>query len=431
MKSGARTFAALLFVVAGLAASIALPAGADTVTSVTRVWVEPDGGYRFIDAAIEAARSSIDLSMYELSDPTIEADLVAAARRGVDVRVILNADYDGKSANESAMAVLRAGSVHVIWAPPDQIYHAKYLVVDNSDAYIGTGNFVRSDYDSTRDFWVSVTQRAQVSAVVATFDSNYAGGVTTRQANGLVWSPGSSSPLIRLISSARRSLLVENEEMDSTPIEDALATDARRGVVVEVAMTEDSEWTAALERLASAGVHVRLLSSSQVYVHAKIICADCASSAGAVFIGSENFSTSSLDYNRELGVITSTRAVVNAVRSAAASDFAHGSALRAPPSGAPVSSSGGVTITSLIASIAPGGYESLAAATPRPGQDCTLTVVLPSGYTSGASGLGEATTNAQGRVSWNWRIGTSTDPGTASLRVSCATGNTNATFTIT
>ncbi len=398
-------------------------------SAISQVWTEPESGYGFIDAAIERAHTSIDLSMYELSDPIVEADLVARARAGVDVRVILNSAYYGASENANAAATLRAGSVHVVWAPSDQIFHAKYLVVDNATAYIGTGNFVPADYGSTRDFWVSDTRRSDVSAIVATFDSDFVGRSVNHQAGGLVWSPGSTGALITLIDSARHSVLVENEEMDSTPIEGALMSAAHRGVDVEVAMTEDSEWTSALDRLASSGVRVRLLSESQVYVHAKVICVDCVGDAGTVFLGSENFSTSSLSYNRELGVITTSGAAVGAVRRAFDADFAAGTPLHAP-STAPVTSSGAVTITSIVSSISPGSYETLSAHASRANESCSLSVVLPSGYTSEASGLGRAPTNAAGNVTWNWRIGTSTDPGTARATVACATGTAVRTFTI-
>ena len=113
------------------------------------------------------------------------------------------------------------------------------------------------------------------------FDGDFAGnGAAPRQAAGLVWSPGSTATLASLIGSARHSLLVENEEMDSPAIESALEGAARRGVSVDVVMTEDPSWTSALERLASSGVHVRLLNDSQIYIHAKVICADCTASAG-------------------------------------------------------------------------------------------------------------------------------------------------------
>src|ERR1700722_1652805 len=44
---------------------------------VATVWTEPEAGYGFLDPAINGAHRSIDVSMYELSDPVIEHDLVA------------------------------------------------------------------------------------------------------------------------------------------------------------------------------------------------------------------------------------------------------------------------------------------------------------------------------------------------------------------
>lgn len=401
-------------------------------SAVSKIWVEPASGYGFIESAIQHARSSIDLSMYELSDPVIEQDLINEANDGVDVRVILNAAYDGASENATAAALLRAGSVHVIWAPSDQIFHAKYLVVDGTSSYIGTGNFVPSDYSSTRDFWVLDTQHAVVAAIVTTFDADFAGdGSTSRQAGGLVWSPRSTTALTTLIDSARRTLLVENEEMDSAPIEDALISAVKRGVTVEVVMSENPQWTTALDRLARAGVRVRVLSASQIYIHAKVICVDCASDSGTVFIGSENFSTSSLVYDRELGVVTSTLSAVHAVRDAVDSDYVTGRPTATTTTG-PVASPGhGVTIVSLIAAIAPGGDENLSAHSITARDSCSLSVVLPSGYSSESSGLGHETANAEGDVTWEWKIGTSTDPGTAKATVACSAGTATRAFSIT
>ena len=110
--------------------------------------------------------------------------------------------------------------------------------------------------------------------------------------------PRVSVRLIALIESAAHSVVVENEEMDSTAIEDALEADAHRGVSVTVVMISDSEWDSAFSQLQSAGVHVELYpdTSSALYIHAKVIDVDSAK----VFLGSENLSTASLDYNREL-----------------------------------------------------------------------------------------------------------------------------------
>ncbi len=326
-RAAARRILATLALVSSLAAPLLLTSRADGASSspVQSVWTEPHAGYGFLDAAIDAARRSIDVSMYELSDQTIEHDLVAKARDGVVVRVLLNSDYDGREENAAAASLLRAGSVHVAWAPAGTIFHAKYVVIDGRTAFIGTGNFVAYDYRSTRDFWVQDSNRSDVAAIAGTFDADFANrGAAPRASGGLIWSPGSTGALVGLIDSARTSLLVENEEMDSPAIEQALAGDARRGVDVKVVMTSSSEWSSALNTLARQGVHVSLLGSSQVYIHAKVICVDCSASAGTVFIGSENFSTSSLSYNRELGVVTSSLNAVRAVEAAVNSDYALG-----------------------------------------------------------------------------------------------------------
>jgi phosphatidylserine/phosphatidylglycerophosphate/cardiolipin synthase-like enzyme len=281
---------------------------------LSAVYVEPAAGYGFFSSAISSARHEIDLSMYELRDPAIEAQLVRQAQRGVRVRVLLNAAYYGRSENVSAASVLSRGGVHVSWAPQGQIFHAKYLVIDHARVYIGTGNLVNFDYSSTRDFWVLDSVPGDVAAVETTF-SDDVNAVSRAPAShgGLVWSPGSASTLEALISGARHTLSVENEEMENDGIEAALDAAAARGVHVSVVMTDSTSYVSELTALVHHGVHVTLLSSSRVYIHAKVLCADCSTTSGTAFVGSENFSTSSLDYNRELGVITHSVVVIGAV----------------------------------------------------------------------------------------------------------------------
>jgi phosphatidylserine/phosphatidylglycerophosphate/cardiolipin synthase-like enzyme len=85
---------------------------------------EPQAGLGQVDKLINGARSSIDLTMYELNDTTAEGDLAAAAERGVHVRVILDAHLE-MSRNTAAYDYLKAHKVHVAWAPSATTYHQK------------------------------------------------------------------------------------------------------------------------------------------------------------------------------------------------------------------------------------------------------------------------------------------------------------------
>jgi cardiolipin synthase A/B len=108
--------------------------------------------------------------------------------------------------------------------------------------------------------------------------------------------------------------------MSNRGIVSALEAAARRGVLVEVIMTDTGRYGSELSALSSAGVKVRTYPNdpSVLYIHAKAMVAD----GTTAFVGSENFTTSSLQYNRELGLITSDASVVNGLASVMSKDFA-------------------------------------------------------------------------------------------------------------
>ena len=293
--------------------------------AAVRVLVEPHDGIGPIYRLISKARSSIDLTMYELIDPQAEADLAAAARRGVDVRVLLDQHLE-KSRNTAAYRYLTARKVHVHWAPAGTTYHQKTLTIDNRTSAIMTLNLVQSDYSGTRDFAVIDTHRADVRAIVTTFDADFAGRhITPPDATDLVWSPtNAESSILSVIRGARHTLAIEDEEMNDPAVTSALAAAARRGVRVTITMTADSEWDGAFSELTRAGARIRLYpdSSSALYIHAKAIVADAGRSGQEVLVGSQNFSVASLGYNRELSIRTRYRPAVAAIGRTLAHDFA-------------------------------------------------------------------------------------------------------------
>jgi cardiolipin synthase A/B len=308
-----------------------------------RLLTEPGSGIGPIYKLITGARHSVDLTMYELADPTAEADLAADAARHVDVRVLLDRHLE-KSRNTSAYNYLNAHGVHVRWAPAGTTYHQKTLTVDNATTVVMTLNLVASDYSGTRDFAVIDTGRADVAAIVATFNADFAGhAVTPPDGADLVWSPtNAQASVLSVINGAKHTLAVEDEEMDDPAVTAALAAAARRGVHVTITMTADSEWDGAFTELARAGAHVRLYrdDSSALYIHAKAIVADAGRSGQRVLVGSQNFSVASLDYNRELGILTSNPGIVAAIAATLARDYA-GAASYSPPGGGGGSGSGG------------------------------------------------------------------------------------------
>jgi cardiolipin synthase len=286
------------------------------------VYTEPQAGLGPVYSSILSARHVLDMTMYELDDPRAERDLAADASRGVDVRVLVDEAYAGGQENRQAARVLAQARVHVEWGPSSVIVHQKTIVVDNSAALIMTGNLTSRYYATTADFVVEDRRPVDVANIVRAFNDDWAGDLVDSpyragvrgQEGDLVFSPGSESALVGLISSARKSVETSSEEMRSGAIEQALAADARRGVDVEVLMTQGPAWAGAFDYLAREGVHIRLYPSSanSLYIHAKVAVVDGAD----VYVGSINYSTSSMVYNRELGIVTTNPSVLAPVAKA-------------------------------------------------------------------------------------------------------------------
>ena len=285
--------------------------------------VEPDQGLGQIDRDIAAARHSVDMTMYELDDTTIEAELVADRRRGVAVRVLLNGGYygGGFSENDDATSYLRANGVAVRTSSASfALTHQKTITIDDRTSLVMTLNLTSRYYTTSRDFAVLDTQPADVAAIEQVFDADWSHTPITPSAGSgdLVWSPGAESEQIALIESARSSVDVENEEMDDDYITSALCDVARRRVKVSVVMTYDESWREAFAQLTGCGVQVRTYAEdAPLYIHAKEILVD----GREAFVGSQNFSETTLRDNRELGIVTSDPPIVGELGRTFASDF--------------------------------------------------------------------------------------------------------------
>ena len=76
-----------------------------------------------------------------------------------------------------------------------------------------------------------------------------------------------------------------------------------------------------------------------------------------------------------------------------------------------------VKVVSLTSPVSPGSQATLTVQTDQKAT-CTPAVQYKSGK-SGAQGLSKKTANAQGQVSWTWKVGSSTAPGTWPVSVRC------------
>lgn len=274
---------------------------AGTVSS--GVYVEPMAGVSPVTAVINSARQSVDLNVYYLSSRPVLDALRSAVQRGVQVRVILDQKPYGI---HNDLVIREANNVQATgaalhWAPMRferrAFDHAKY-VCSESSCEIGTANFDPSAFSRNREYLAVTQDPAVVANARAVFEADWNGhkaGDGPRR--HLVLSPGAQPSLLWLIRQPG-PVDIETEELGNA--RDILEALAQRGASVRLILPDSI--SAANRRnaqgLAQRGVQIRLMPRRIAYMHAKIIL-----TPQAAFLGSQNFSDTSLERNREMGLL--------------------------------------------------------------------------------------------------------------------------------
>ena len=155
MKKFAMVAAAILVLIgtAALVVSLGLVAEKDSPTTpvpatseqhppapsaIEGVYVLPDDGAAPLIEELDAARSSISIEIYLLTDDDVLAALFHARDRGVTVRVLLEKDpYGGSNQQPQVFDTLTEGDIQVRWNTAAQRFsHVKLIVIDRRVALV-------------------------------------------------------------------------------------------------------------------------------------------------------------------------------------------------------------------------------------------------------------------------------------------------------
>ena len=124
-------------------------------------------------AMIQSASTSLDVYNEEMVDPRIITALEQAAARGVDVRLDMTYDTSWKA----ALQTLAAAGVNVrTYASTAKLYiHAKVIVADGSEAFVGSENFSAQSLDANRELGVLIKRADILTSLESTFGQDWAG----------------------------------------------------------------------------------------------------------------------------------------------------------------------------------------------------------------------------------------------------------------
>ncbi|MCE1248418.1 MAG: phospholipase D-like domain-containing protein [Firmicutes bacterium] len=299
-------------------------ARADSTLAVHTLIVEPDDGKAQVLEGINQAKQSIRLTIYEIGDPDILDALKSAAQRGVEVKIIFNYHSFSEAQRGKILDIMRSlESKGVKTKVADRRFahtHQKSFVFDDKKAIIMSFNLQSNYFTNTRDFGIITLSSQEIDEITKVFEADWLYSDITPSEEDLVWSPvNSNEKLIDLIRSAKKTIEIYNEEVADKEILDELIKAAQTGVEIRFISAQLIGYDGrdgniyGRKKLNDNGVKAKY--GDFLYIHAKMILVDYGTENARVFVGSENFSYTSLQKNRELGIIVEENNILDRLHS--------------------------------------------------------------------------------------------------------------------
>lgn len=298
-------------------------AGAKTNLSV---FIQPVAKEKPITDAISQAKKEVLVEVYLLSDNEILESLERAYERGVVIKVMVEEHpFGGGNINKvSAERLQKAGIQFKFTNPTFALTHQKSIIVDNNTLFVLNQNLTESAFRRNREFDIVDTNPGHVEEAVKIFEADWDRTRYNPTQEDLIVSPVNSRDKLKaLLMSAKQKIDIEMEVIQDDEIVEILS-EKSQSVPVRIIIPDLKKLSSNKEdvsKLLKAGVQVKTLSNP--YMHAKLITVDEAKG----YAGSINFTSASMDLNRELGILFSQDDVVFDVQKVFNDDWQNASEL--------------------------------------------------------------------------------------------------------
>jgi cardiolipin synthase len=271
--------------------------------------VQPADGLKPTLAAVQAARTSLDLIIFRFDVKPLERAIEAAVERGVAVRALIAHTNRGgeKGLRQLELRMLEAG-VTVSRTADDLVrYHGKLMLVDREELHVCGFNYTARDMKS-RSFGIITRERRTVQDAARLFDADARREEFEPESDGLVVSPENArEQLATFIKRAKKQLVIWDPKLTDPQMIRLIHERVRAGADVRI-----------LGKIGKRGGDLRVQKLEGDRLHVRGMVRD----GEAAFVGSQSLRALELDGRREVGLIVRDASVVKLMLSVFAEDWA-------------------------------------------------------------------------------------------------------------
>lgn len=251
--------------------------------------VQPSEGAGPLISAMRKAKKSIEIAIFRFDQRAIEAELQAAAARGVKVTVLIASVNRGgvESLRQLELRCLAAGLT--VGRTNDDLarYHDKFFIIDRRTLYVLSFNFTHLDIERSRGFGITTRNSQWLQQAISLFEADRCRTKFRPRSNCFVVSPCNARKAIgSFLRRARKQLLIYDPKISDREMLGILRERSKAGVEVHV-----------IGRI--AGEFSFDSKKPPIRLHTRTIIRD----RHQAFVGSQSLRRLELDSRRELGLI--------------------------------------------------------------------------------------------------------------------------------
>ena len=255
-----------------------------------------------IVSKINLADKRVYIEVYIFTEKRIKSAIKNAHERWVDVRIILEKNpYLAPRLNDSLYSEIEKTWIDIVWSDSRDyaLNHSKLMIIDD-EVIISTWNISYSTFAYNKDFFIVTDDRIIRENMLYVFENDFLGRKISPYEPNIVLSPVyARDKFTALFEAAQSSIQMYFQYFQDVDLESVFLDKIDDWVEVSALVSENfaNNNIDKARSLQESWISIKYIKKPKM--HAKAILID----EKYLFIGSVNFSSYSLDANREVGIL--------------------------------------------------------------------------------------------------------------------------------
>lgn len=246
---------------------------------------------------IDLSKNRVYIEAYIFTEKDIKNALIKAKKRNIDVKVVLEKNvYMANNINKKTYEEFIKNWIDVVRSDSSDysLNHSKFLIIDD-EIILSTWNLSYSLFTKNRDFLLFIKDNLLLEKFLKNFEFDFTKNKDFVYDENLVLSPFYSREKIEtLIKNAKKDIKIYFPYFEDEKVLSILEDKINDWVNIEIITDKKNE---NIDEIKSLGIQIKSLD--KLTEHAKAIMIDNE----YLYIWSINFSTYSLDKNKEIWIL--------------------------------------------------------------------------------------------------------------------------------